>query len=387
MSWCRRASRREEMLDQRQQTLVSAVSAQKAAVDRIGGALYALDAAKHDAELYRVDIADDSLVAPRDGRIQYRVANVGEVLPAGGKVFTMLDTSYVYMDIYLPTLSAGRVKLGSDARIVLDAYPTRAFPAKVTFVASQAQFTPKTVETKDERDTLMFRVRVRIDPERLRAHAAEVRSGLPGMAYVRTDPSVAWPPQLQGACAEMTTGGALAARLDAVTQHYGKVVALDAVTLEIPAGCMVGLIGPDGVGKSSVLSLVAGARQIQSGTVQVLGGDMANATVPRRACARASPICRKAWAGTSIPISASARTSSFSAACSDNPIPNGRGASPSCSVPPGWRRLPTARRKNCRAACGRSSAFAARSSTIPICSSSTSLRPASTRCRAASSGN
>ena len=63
----------------------------------------ALDAATHDVELYQVNIADNTLVAPRDGRIQYRIANVGEVLPAGGKVFTMLDTSYVYMDIYLPT--------------------------------------------------------------------------------------------------------------------------------------------------------------------------------------------------------------------------------------------------------------------------------------------
>ena len=103
-------------------------------------------------------------MSPRDGRIEYRVANVGEVLAAGGKVFTILDTAYVYMDIYLPTRSAGRIKLGSDARIVLDSYPTRAFPAKVVFVAAQAQFTPKTVETKDERDLLMFRVRVRIDP-------------------------------------------------------------------------------------------------------------------------------------------------------------------------------------------------------------------------------
>ena len=114
---------------------------------------------------------DNTLVAPRDGRIQYRVANVGEVLPAGGKVFTMLDTSYVYMDIYLPTADAGRVRLGSDARIVLDAYPDRPIPAKVVFIASQAQFTPKTVETKDERDKLMFRIRVRIDPDRLRGRA------------------------------------------------------------------------------------------------------------------------------------------------------------------------------------------------------------------------
>jgi HlyD family secretion protein len=69
----------------------------------------------------------------------------------------------------------------------------------VTFIASQAQFTPKDVETKDERDKLMFRVRVRIDPERLRTRAEAVRSGLPGVGYVRTDPSVAWPSQLQPA--------------------------------------------------------------------------------------------------------------------------------------------------------------------------------------------
>ncbi len=117
-------------------------------------------------ELYKVNIADNTLVSPRDGRIQYRIANVGEVLPAGGKVFTMLDLTYVYMDIYLPTAEAGKARIGDDARIVLDARPDLAIPAKVTFIAADAQFTPKAVETKTERDKLMFRVRVRIDPER-----------------------------------------------------------------------------------------------------------------------------------------------------------------------------------------------------------------------------
>jgi len=102
------------------------------------------------------------------------------------------------MDVYLPTEEAGRVTFGADARIVLDAYPNVAIPAKVSFVANQAQFTPKTVETKAERDKLMFRIRVRIDPDRLRARGDAVRSGLPGVAYIRTDPSVAWPERLQG---------------------------------------------------------------------------------------------------------------------------------------------------------------------------------------------
>ncbi|HEY0183890.1 MAG TPA: ribosome-associated ATPase/putative transporter RbbA [Rhodopila sp.] len=84
----------------------------------------------------------------------------------------------------------------------------------------------------------------------------------------------------------MSLGTALAARLDTVSLRYGKATALDDVTLELPAGCMVGLIGPDGVGKSSVLSLIAGARQIQSGSVHVLGSDMADAAQRARLCPR-----------------------------------------------------------------------------------------------------
>jgi len=78
----------------------------------------------------------------------------------------------------------------------------------------------------------------------------------------------------------------VAARLTNVSLRYGKTVALDAVNLEVPAGCMVGLIGPDGVGKSSALSLIAGSRRIQEGHVEVLDGDMANAAFRRATCPR-----------------------------------------------------------------------------------------------------
>lgn len=192
----------KETFDQRQQVLDGANAALTAANAKAAQAEHALEAAQHDVKLNQVNIADNTLVAPRDGRIQYRIANVGEVLPAGGKVFTMLDISYVYMDVYLPTLDVGKIKIGSDARVVLDAYPNLSIPAKVSFIATQAQFTPKTVETRSERDKLMFRVRVRVDPDLLRRHAESVRSGLPGLAYVRTDPSVAWPERLQGTIAQ-----------------------------------------------------------------------------------------------------------------------------------------------------------------------------------------
>lgn len=187
----------QEVADQRQQQLDGAIAGFNAANARVLVSRHVLEAAEHDAGFYKVEIADNTLVAPKPGRIQYRLANIGEVLPAGGKVFTMLDLSYVYIDIYLPTLEAGKVKIGTDARIVLDAYPDHPIPAKVSFVASQAQFTPKTVETQTERDKLMFRIRLRIDQERLLAHADAVRSGLPGLAYVRWDPALEWPRNLQ----------------------------------------------------------------------------------------------------------------------------------------------------------------------------------------------
>jgi HlyD family secretion protein len=176
-------------MDQRRQQLDAANAGLTAAQARISQARHALEASQHDAAFYKVQIADNTLVAPKAGRIQYRLTNIGEVLPAGGKVFTMLDFSYVYMDIYLPTTEAGKVKVGADARIALDAYPDHPIPAKVSFVASQAQFTPKTVETKTERDKLMFRIRARIgeDEDRgARTARGQADEGNPAFTLLKT---------------------------------------------------------------------------------------------------------------------------------------------------------------------------------------------------------
>lgn len=186
-----------ETLDQRVQQMDAATAALNATEARTRVAEHVLEAAKHDVELLEINIADSRLVAPVDGVIQYKIANVGEMLPVGGKVYTMLDTAYVYMDVYLPTADAGQIRLGADALIVPDAFSGLALPAKVIFLATQAQFTPKAVETKTERDKLMFRVRVRIDQDLLRSHRRDVRTGLPGVAYIRFDRSIAWPVWLQ----------------------------------------------------------------------------------------------------------------------------------------------------------------------------------------------
>jgi HlyD family secretion protein len=145
----------------------------------------------------QADINDSTLKAPRAGRVQYRVSQPGEVLPAGGKVMNMIDLNDVYMTFFLPTDWAGRVKLGADIRIVLDAAPQFVIPAKVTFVADVAQFTPKTVETAEERQKLTFRIKAHIPAKLLKKYVRDVKTGLPGVAYVQLDPQAQWPAHLE----------------------------------------------------------------------------------------------------------------------------------------------------------------------------------------------
>ena len=179
-----------------QAQVASADSSIAAARTQIVGAQSQVEAVDATLERIQAEIDDSQLKAPRDGRVQFRVAQPGEVLGAGGRVLNMIDLSDVYMTFFLPTEAAGRLALGSEVRIVLDAAPGHAIPAKVSFIASTAQFTPKTVETASEREKLMFRVRARIDPDVLREHLEYVKTGLPAEAWVRLDPKQEWPARL-----------------------------------------------------------------------------------------------------------------------------------------------------------------------------------------------
>ncbi|MDD2501734.1 MAG: HlyD family efflux transporter periplasmic adaptor subunit [Geobacter sp.] len=184
---------------------VSSVRAQIAAAEaaiitarsQIDGAVSTVEAAKANIERIQADIQDCALVSPRDGRVQYRVAQPGEVVGAGGRVVSMVDLSDVYMTFFLPTVAVGKVALGSEVRLILDAAPQYVIPAKASFIADVAQFTPKTVETASEREKLMFRVRAQIPADLLKKHITRVKTGLPGVAWVRLDATKPWPGNLQ----------------------------------------------------------------------------------------------------------------------------------------------------------------------------------------------
>lgn len=151
-----------------------------------------------DAQVAQIEavIADMTLKAPISGRVEYRLAREGEVVASGGRVLTLLDLSDVHMTIFLPTSQVGRVALGSEARIVLDSAPEYVVPATVSFVAEEAQFTPKYVETANQREKLMYRVKLHIDPQILGTYRGYVKAGLTGNAYVKLEAAAVWPENL-----------------------------------------------------------------------------------------------------------------------------------------------------------------------------------------------
>ena len=171
----------------------SAQSAIVAARSQVSSAHSQVDAIKATIERINFDIEDAQLKAPLKARVQFLVAQPGEMISAGGRVMNLIDLSDVYMTFFLPETVAGRIAIGTEVRIVLDAAKNVVIPAKVSFVADTAQFTPKTVETESERQKLMFRIKAKIDPVLLQKYIQQVKTGLPGVAYIKIDENAPWP--------------------------------------------------------------------------------------------------------------------------------------------------------------------------------------------------
>lgn len=200
------ASSKQQLDDERAaaQQAIAVLSAAKAQVQSAQGAIVAsksqvsaahsqVDAIKASVERIKFDMDDAQLRAPLKARVQFRVAQPGELVAAGGRVLNLIDLSDVYMTFFLPETVAGKIAIGTEVRIVLDAAKNVVIPATVSFVADTAQFTPKSVETESERQKLMFRVKAKIDPTLLNKYIEQVKTGLPGVAYIKIDDQAAWP--------------------------------------------------------------------------------------------------------------------------------------------------------------------------------------------------
>ncbi|MDQ0503317.1 HlyD family secretion protein [Xanthobacter agilis] len=183
----------EQKVDQYRTTKLTAQAALAAAESSLAASESAIRAAEAEVERLTQLVADGTLVAPKSGRVLYRLAEPGEVLAAGGKVLTLLDLSNVYMTVFLPAVDAGRIALGAEARLLLEPLPDRAVPANVSFVSARAQFTPKQVETQNERDRMMFRVKLRVPQVLVEKYITQAKTGVTGVGYVQLDPTATWP--------------------------------------------------------------------------------------------------------------------------------------------------------------------------------------------------
>jgi len=187
----------QQTFDQRQRNYEGAEANVKGAIAQREQADAAIKSAQAEVERIEAILHDLILVSPRTGRVQYLLARNGEVMAAGGKVMTILDLQDVYMTVFLPAAVAGKLEMGSEARIILDPIPEYVVPASISFVAADAQFTPKTVETSEEREKLMFRVKLQLDAEVLKQYSRRVKTGIRGLGIVRTNTATAWPSDLQ----------------------------------------------------------------------------------------------------------------------------------------------------------------------------------------------
>lgn len=186
----------QQVVDQRRNKLEAAEAGYVAANAQRDQAEAAIKAAEADVERLQSILVDLVLVSPRSGRVQYRLARAGEVVSAGQRVLTILDLNDIYMTIYLPANVAGPLMLGDEARTILDPIPQYVLPNTISFVATEAQFSPKSVETAEEREKLMFRVKLQADPQVINKYYRQVKTGVRGLGFVRTDPKIPWPAEL-----------------------------------------------------------------------------------------------------------------------------------------------------------------------------------------------
>jgi len=183
-------------LEKRRIGLDSELAGEAAAKAALNGALANIATANAQIKRLEILLKDLTIKAPIDGRIEYLIVEQDAVLPAGGRVMSMLDVNDVYMTIFLPSVLAGKLIIGGDARILLDAMSGISLPAVVTYIASEAQFTPKYVETSSEREKLVYRVKLQIPKDVAQKYRGLLKAGMPGDGYVKINQDKPWPPFL-----------------------------------------------------------------------------------------------------------------------------------------------------------------------------------------------
>jgi HlyD family secretion protein len=161
------------------------IKAKKAEVEALSAQLAQARASLKEA---LATLEDLTIRAPTSGIVTTRMVDVGEVITAGSPIFDIVNLDRLYLQVYIPEKDIGKVRLGLPARIYADAFPNIFFPATVRYIASRAQFTPKEVQTPDERVKLVFAVRLYLDENPNHC----LTPGLPADAVIRWKDDAPW---------------------------------------------------------------------------------------------------------------------------------------------------------------------------------------------------
>lgn len=180
----------EALVSSRQQLALARLGTQQVATMRAERNALARQRRQAQAQLaeQRSHVADFSIRSPIAGRVLTRTVERGERVEAGTALFTLVDLDRLYVKIYVPEPSIAKVALGQEARVYVDAYPGRAFPARVSKVSQEAEFTPKNVETREERVKLVFAVEVALAEN----PGGVLKPGMPADAVIRWQPDAPW---------------------------------------------------------------------------------------------------------------------------------------------------------------------------------------------------
>jgi len=122
-----------------------------------------MDRAQQQVAITNTQIDDTEVFSPVDGVVLVKSAEVGEVLAAGSTVVTIGDIQHPWLRAYIGEKDLGRVKIGSKAKVTSDSFPGKAYWGRVSFISSEAEFTPKQIQTQEERVKLVYRIKVEVD--------------------------------------------------------------------------------------------------------------------------------------------------------------------------------------------------------------------------------
>ena len=166
-----------------------AIFDEKSALDNVSAVQKALQRAKAQLEEVEARLSDTRIVAPINGTIVTKITNIGEVLSPGGLIALIVDLNSLYLKAFVPEPQIGKVKLNLPAQIFVDAYPGRPFPATIRYISSRAEFTPKEVQTQEERVKLVYAIKIYLNknPEHM------LTPGMPADAIIRWKGDEKWP--------------------------------------------------------------------------------------------------------------------------------------------------------------------------------------------------